>query len=97
MDMLGGHLVHEREMRHEGVHHCDRDVHPCRARVRLDALLAWQRERFEALPIRQRAKTGCGAQQIVQMRGARARQPRDDHRRQQFDVVDLGVARQQVG
>ncbi len=42
-------------------------------------------------------KVGAAPQQVVQMRGARARQSRDDHRGQQFDVVDLGVARQQVG
>ena len=27
--MIGGHLVHEREVRHRGVHELDRDVHPC--------------------------------------------------------------------
>ena len=35
MDVLGGHLVHEGEVRHDDVHHLDRDVHARRPGVRL--------------------------------------------------------------
>ena len=79
MDVLGGHLVHEREVRHDDVHHRDRDVHARRPGIRLDPQFGGQGERFEALPVGQRAERRRGGQQIVQMRGARARQSRDDH------------------
>ena len=36
-------------------------------------------------------KVGARRQQVVQVGGAGAGQPRDHHRRPQFDVVDLGV------
>ena len=56
------------------------------------------RERLVALPVRHGAKASARrGQQVVQVRGAGAGQPGDDHRRQQFDVVDLRVATQQVG
>ena len=85
--VLGGHLVHQHEVRHQHVHHLHRDVHARRPWVGLHAGLGGQRERLEALPVRQCAEVGAPAKQIVQMRGAGARQPRDHHRREKFDVV----------
>ena len=97
MDVVGGHLVHEREMRHDDVHDLDRDVHARRARIRLDAASAGSGNGSKLSQYGMVRKVGAGAEQVVQMRGAGAGQARDDHGRQQFDVVDLGVPRQQVG
>jgi hypothetical protein len=97
VDVVGGHLVHEREMRHHGVDHRDCDVHPRPSWIRLDSCLLRQRERLVAFPVRHGAEGGRRGQQVVQVGGAGAGQPGDHHRRPQFDVVDLGVPAQQVG
>ncbi len=97
MDMLSGHLVHEPEVRHRRVHELDGDIHPRLARIRLDTKLGRERKRLHAFPVRNRAERRPGCQQIVQMRGAGAGQTRNDDRRQQFDLMNLGMAGQQVG
>ncbi len=76
--MVGGHLVHQREVRHHDVHHADGDVHPSAPRVRLDTDLGSQRERLHRLPIGQSPEGPGGSQQVVQVRRAGAWQP-DDH------------------
>lgn len=97
VDVVGGHFVHEREMRHHRVDHPDRDVHPGPPRIRLHANLVRHREGLVAFPVRHGAEGGWRRQQVVQVRGAGAGQPGDHHGRGQFDVVDLGMAPQQVG
>jgi hypothetical protein len=97
VDMIGCHLVHEREMRHQQVDHADGDVHPGATRVRLDTCLRRQGKGLVAFPVRHGAEGGSGGQQIVKMGGAGAGQSRDHHGRPQFDVVDLRVPATQVG
>src|SRR6202047_4581927 len=97
MDMFGGHLVHEREVRHDGIQELDRDIHPHPSWIRFDSNLRRQRKRLEALPVRHGPEGGSGGEQVVQMGGAGAGQARDDNGWQQLDPVDLGMSRQQVG
>ena len=66
-------------------------------RGRVDARLGRQGERFQALPVGQGAEGRAGGQQVVQVGGAGAGQAGDDDRRFQLDLVDLGMAGQQVG
>ena len=97
MHVLGRHLVHEREERHRLVHEVHGHVGARQPRVGLDADLGRQRERLDALPVAQHPERRPGGEQVVQVRGAGARQAGDDDRRHQLDVVDLRVPRQQVG
>ena len=94
--MLGGHLVHERKVRHRRVHELDRGIHSRLARIRLDTQFSRQWKRFHTLPVRNGAECGPRGQQVVQMRGACTWQTRDDDRRQQVDLANFGMAGQQV-
>ena len=98
VDVIGGHLVHEREMRHHDVDHPDGDVHPGPPRVRSrHPPRAGNGNGSIAFPVRHGAEGGRRRQQVVQVGGAGAGQTRDHHRRPQFDVVDLGMTAEQVG
>ncbi len=89
--------MHQREAGHHEVHHLHRDVHPGPAGIRLDTDLRRQGKRLVALPVGERAEGRGRGEQVVQVRGAGAGQPGDDHGRREFDVVDFRVAGQQVG
>jgi len=71
--VVGRHLVHEREVRHDHVHHLNGDIHPRLARVWLYTRLRGQREWLVALPIGHRAEGGRGGEQVVQVRRPGAR------------------------
>ena len=79
------------------VDHPDRDVHPGAPRIRLDTNLRGNGNGSLLSQYGMVRKVGARGQQVVQMGGAGAGQPRDHHRRSQFDVVDLGMPAQQVG
>ena len=58
--------------------------------------LAIGQDRLEALPVGERAQGRVGGHQVVQVRGARPRQPADDDRGDDPLLEDLGVPAQEV-
>ena len=95
--MGDGHLVHPLEVRQSGVEHLEAEGGAAKAWVWLPLTgLGWGEHRFEALPVGQGPQGRIGTDQIVKMGGAGAREATDDDRSLDLEIMDLGVAGEEI-
>ena len=94
------HLMHAIEVGHDHVHDLQTGFGAGQARifgsVRERGLIK-RRNRLVAFPVGKRTQRGITRDQIVKVRRAGAGESGDDHRRFDFDVVNLWMSCQQVG
>ena len=92
------HLVHPVEVGQGGVEEGQRHLGALHAGVGCAGPgdLPVGEDRLQALPVGERPQRGVGGHQVVQVRGAGARQPADDDRRDDLLVQDLGMPPDEV-